>query len=1108
MRTGDEVRIPERRTVSGSLAGNRLVQIDTLEDTATVGEPILDPLGRELGFALSLNGRRTAIATEKPYILDDYDRVLGYIPPQTVGTAGHLIWVGSSAKPIKPSADPRFKERLDAVRASWLGKVTLREEIRDGDGKLLTPGLRPPQIGGIFGVLSHWKGHDGVATVVMPTGTGKTETMLTLLVHERFRRLLVLVPSDSLREQIGRKFETLGRLRQLGVLAADTLNPVVGRLTKRFKTKDEATDYFCRCNVVISTVAVLTGLPNNVKAVLAESFDTLFIDEAHHVAARTWTDIKDLFSAKAGTRVVQFTATPFREDGKLVDGKVAFRFPMRKAMQQGYFTKIHFLPVDADEDSDVDAEIAAVTVRRLRADLANGRDHVVMARTKTIKRAVDVMAIYQKLAPEFAPCCVHNKLSKTLVAAAKASLFSRATRIIVCVDMLGEGFDFPNLKIAALHDPHRSIAVTLQFVGRFTRDDASAGEATAIACLADPRMDSRIQSLYAEDADWNVLLDTLSEGKSEAAAARSDFLDGFGTEEDDLVSLRHIFPKMSTIIFRTGSSGWRPQKMEDGLGSNRTVRMGPRLNPTYRCALAITEESQPVPWGSTKLVTNTLWNLFLIYWDDKQRLLFINTSDHSNSMKPLAEAVCGSDVQAVESEDVYKPFHGIQRMSLLNVGLKSRMSHFTRFRMLVGPDVAEGMSVTSLAGSSKTNVFVTGREGGRKVTLGASAKGRFWSYAVAYDMGEWVKWCQRLGQKVRDPSIKRETVLEGALIPTQIDQRPDVIPFAVEWSDDILARSEDTVTLDFGSGDVPILDVSLEPVINRKEDPLQFNVVINGDVRTFEVVFHKIDIGVKFVQLTGSPIHFRVRQRSYRLTDWFGEHPPCFLFADLSELEGNFLFRTRNPILPKPMPDKQIQPWAWPANVDIRKESHRRHLGMPYIPVQKHVFDEMQTTAWSASSGFSYDIIFDDDGSGEAADIVALGTTATEIRIDLFHCKYSGAATASARVGDLYEVCGQSARSVRWITSAPKLVSHLVKREIDAIRSGAITRFIVGDRRLLRRYEQTIGERKVIFRVFAVQPGLSKAEVATAVNINEILASVETYLRQCVEIGLQVICSA
>lgn len=38
--------------------------------------------------------------------------------------------------------------------------------------------------------------------------------------------------------------------------------------------------------------------------------------------------------------------------------------------------------------------------------------------------------------------------------------------------MLGEGFNFPKLKIAAIHSPHKSLEVTLQFIGRFARTNA------------------------------------------------------------------------------------------------------------------------------------------------------------------------------------------------------------------------------------------------------------------------------------------------------------------------------------------------------------------------------------------------------------------------------------------------------------------------------------------------------------------------------------------------------------------------------------------------------------------------------------------------------------
>ena len=58
--------------------------------------------------------------------------------------------------------------------------------------------------------------------------------------------------------------------------------------------------------------------------------------------------------------------------------------------------------------------------------------------------------------------------------------------IVVCVDMFGEGFDQPNFKIAALHDPKKGLAVTLQFIGRFTRvGDGNGGKRYGIAAEAD-----------------------------------------------------------------------------------------------------------------------------------------------------------------------------------------------------------------------------------------------------------------------------------------------------------------------------------------------------------------------------------------------------------------------------------------------------------------------------------------------------------------------------------------------------------------------------------------------------------------------------------------------
>nr|WP_092067925.1 DEAD/DEAH box helicase family protein [Dendrosporobacter quercicolus]NSL46846.1 DEAD/DEAH box helicase family protein [Dendrosporobacter quercicolus DSM 1736]SDL66359.1 Type III restriction enzyme, res subunit [Dendrosporobacter quercicolus] len=73
-----------------------------------------------------------------------------------------------------------------------------------------SPGLRSAQLGAIFSIKSHWIVSNEPATIVMPTGTGKTETMIATVVSEMIHRTLIIVPSNLLRKQTAEKFLTFG----------------------------------------------------------------------------------------------------------------------------------------------------------------------------------------------------------------------------------------------------------------------------------------------------------------------------------------------------------------------------------------------------------------------------------------------------------------------------------------------------------------------------------------------------------------------------------------------------------------------------------------------------------------------------------------------------------------------------------------------------------------------------------------------------------------------------------------------------------------------------------------------------------------------------------
>jgi superfamily II DNA or RNA helicase len=284
---------------------------------------------------------------------------------------------------------PLWKEySVRDVLSSWENDFHYTEENQQEK----VQGLRSPQIGALHAILGHLQLSLDTATVVLPTGTGKTETMLSTLVANRCNKVLVAVPSDSLRRQVFEKFVTLGLLKQFGIVGEKSLYPIVGIIRENFKSTEELKNFFEQCNVIVTTMHILIDRPDEEQKLIASLCSNLFIDEAHHVKAPSWNRLKKKFPKE---KVIQFTATPFRNDRQRLDGKIIFNFPLRMAQEQGYFTKIDFLPVREYDSEIADTKIAQIAIQRLRDDLANKRNHILMARCATKERARKIYELYR-----------------------------------------------------------------------------------------------------------------------------------------------------------------------------------------------------------------------------------------------------------------------------------------------------------------------------------------------------------------------------------------------------------------------------------------------------------------------------------------------------------------------------------------------------------------------------------------------------------------------------------------------------------------------------------------------------------------------------------------
>jgi len=992
-------------------------------------------------------------------------------------------------KPIDPNSEtiPTSQERCQRVVESWSEKFEFRHEHQNSEGEIV-PGLRLPQIGALHAGLAHWSVSQSPGTVVMPTGTGKTETMLALLVCVRLNRLLVVVPNSTLRDQVSEKFLTLGVLEHCGCIPHATELPVVASLLHRPQSQQEVDDIFLRANVIVSTMQVVGQCTPEVQQRMAELCSHLFIDEAHHIAARTWKAFKQQFEAKP---VLQFTATPFRTDGQRVDGKFIYSYPLAKAQSEGYFRRINFVPIAEFDEEEADRHIARKAVERLNVDLEAGYDHVLMARVDTIGRADTLLELYRQQAPALNPVAIHSDTTKAERKDLLAALRSKQSRIVICVDMFGEGFDFPELKVAALHDRHKSLAITLQFIGRFTRSQSNIGEASVIANIADDSISHALRNLYAEDADWNFLVRMLSEGATERARKRHELIDGFTGSLPD-IPLQSLFPRMSAVVYRTTCEQWEPTQIEEVI-KGAQLHAGPVINPALNLAIFVTRDEQAIRWGAIKQIQDVEWNLYVLHWNTELNLLFINSSN-KDFHEDIAKAVAGT-TDRVLGETVFRTLGNIRRLTLTNLGLSHPLGKNIRYTMFMGADIAEGLSEAQRLNRRKSNLFGMGYESDEKVTVGCSSKGRFWSHKVAFDLSEWIDWCAHVGAKLLDTTIDTDQVFAHVIKARRINERPALVPVMVSWPEDFQSQPEEMVDIAVGDITSPFFECDIEITGYVENGPLLFDVVAQSQRATFEVRIS--EAAAVFRQVAGATAYAKVRNRRQPLADWFNLDPPIIHFANGDFLVFNELFELPRGDQRAAFDPDKIAVWDWSA-VDIRRESQGEEKDPSSI--QRQVIERIL-----AGDLGPYDIVFDDDGSGEVADIVMIKETERRVTIDLFHCKYSAADAAGARITDFYAVCGQAQKCVRWREDPRKLLRHLLHRENLRQKAERTSRFEVGDKRAVQQILNASKELVFDYRVHIVQPGLSKAQVTPAHM--DLLGATETFLLETYSIPLRVIAS-
>ncbi len=951
----------------------------------------------------------------------------------------------------------------DGIHSEWAVGIRYRAEIVDENGDTVHCGLRLPQLGAMHSVASHWTLGGDPAMVVMPTGTGKTEVMIAATIAAQCDRVLVIVPTDALRQQTADKFATYGLLERIGIIDAIT-NPIVATLSSRPAL--EHFDAIRACNVLVTTMSSV-GLANaDIQQEFTALFSHIFFDEAHHIEAATWRRFR-AYCANAHTLL--FTATPFREDSKPLEGRIIYNFPLSAAQEQGYFGSIRFVEVFEPNAAHADRRIAETAVAQLQEDIAAGHDHIMMARTSSISAAEQLYeVIYAAEHADLNPVLLHSRSRDKRETLRRIRAGDH--KIIVCVDMFGEGFDLPNLKVAALHAVHKSIGITLQFVGRFARTREGVAGATFVANVADDGVPEALENLYQEDPDWGLILADLSYDAIDPQAKLSELAANLrnvvGDKELLEISTLALRPKISAQVYRT--DGFHPEQYARAFRNNQHIYQ-PQISYQDNLLVMVVNQRESLDWTDSRDIETDSWHLYIAYYDPQRRLLYCHSSKKGNATDGLAKAI-SDDPVLIRDEDVFKTFGRLRRLTLHSVGLTSRSKN-VRYQMFAGLDVRNAIDPVLQQDKMKSNITGVGYEDGKRRTVGCSRKGKIWSMSSG-SLANWKNWCNEIGEKLINADNDPNDFLRYTLVPSLVDVLPNVPALMVDWPDQLFESynfrfevlAADGSSFGFHDCELDLVEwpdqgAAFRFVLRAGEE---VEILLELTIRTHEGAESTYDVR----RSDGPPLEVQAVGQRWDVAAFFGANPPLVRLANGSQLSGNILLEPREE-LADTYERNRIQILDW-TGVDLTVESLWRNGERRERSIQERFIAHLE--------GGLATFIIDDDDTGESADVVAIEETAEEITVHLWHCKYSGGPEPGQRVRDLYEVCGQAQKSVKWTWSLKTLVTHLIARESDHLR-GRPTRFIRGSANELATLRKAARRKFVKFRIGIVQPGISRQNV-------------------------------
>jgi superfamily II DNA or RNA helicase len=940
------------------------------------------------------------------------------------------------------------------------------ENLQFRKAKFNNKGLRKAQLGAVHAIASYFtKEISRQALLVLPTGTGKTAVIMISPYLLESKKVLIITPSILVRNQIAEDFSNLKTLRAINVLPEICLNPNVFELTDG-KIENHI-DTIKKSDVIVATPHGAYNLSINLK--IKDEFDLILVDEAHHEPAKKWREALQNFPNK---KKILFTATPFRLDNKKIKADLIYSYSLSQAYEDKIFGEITFIPIKINANENRDVKIAVEAEKIFFEDKLKGYKHSLMVRAGSIKESKALLQIY-KSNTELKLEIVHSRLSSKTVTSIINKLKESELDGVICVDMMAEGFDFPNLKIGAIHSPHKSLAITLQFIGRFARTNAENISDAKFIAINDEDFVLENHKLFSQDAIWKDIIINLSETQITQEEENQHFIKSFTLKSkgpNEIINeITHLRPNFHAKIFRTASFNINANFPEMGLKLE-----GVLVNEENNTVIAILNELVVPRWVTSQSeLYDQSYYLVVLYYSQKTDLLFINSQlKNENLYYMIASAYCGEDsFQKISRNQLHKVLGGMMNFEIFNSGLQNRVSNEESYIISSGPDVSNTYDPATGKLYAAGHVFCKASNNGKETTLGYSSGSKIWSSTYG-NIKEFIEWCQVNALKINDKKliVKTNTAYDFVPIPEKLTKFPDTI-FCIKWSNNTYSNPRNLI-LEGKISEKTILDIDLGiSKVTKKE--IQF--YCNYENRSY---LYSLSVEGQITSVQEyDELFLQFGKHQQRLSDYLTGNPLEMLTTDLCLVTDGEVAKN----------NFKIEQFVPRLIKEVKWDELKTDVTVEFGSSKKSGMISIHDALEIKLKDVGYDYLIYDHGTGEVADYIGISIMASEIQIHFYHVKAMKGKNYNNSVNDIYDVVGQSIKSIIWLKTKSVFRTKIISRN-----NSGYCKLILGNYNDLLNDLQT---NKVIkAKIIAVQPSV-KFNQKMRDKIAELLAATNHYIK-------------